>query len=80
MCPLCEAGGASVPTEGGAGPSGGQQRRKLTHRQKFLAGQLDLARIEALWREGKNTFFRGRWYYRPEDTIVGRQVLVFNCD
>lgn len=49
------------------------QRRK-TDRQKFLSGGIDLGRIEALWRQGEDTMFRVRWYCRPEDTELGRQV------
>jgi hypothetical protein len=33
-----------------------------------------MVRIEALWRQGGDRFYRGRWYATPEETVTGRQV------
>ena len=74
---MCEARGAAVATaETGFPPRCGRRgvQQQQTNRQKFLAGKLELGRIEALWRQGKESFMRVRWYCRPEDTVDGRQV------
>ena len=82
-CPVCVAGGPVVATAGGDGtaaaaslPRGGRRgaQRGKTDRQKFLSGGIDLGRIDALWRQGVDTMVRVRWYCRPEDTELGRQV------
>ena len=78
-CPGCVAGGAVVAAAEAGDPKRGarqgpQQQRQQTDRQKFLAGKLELGRIEALWKQGKEVFMRCRWYCRPEDTVEGRQV------
>lgn len=65
---------ASPPRDGRRGAQPQPLRREKTDRQKFLSGGIDLGRIEALWRQGEDTMFRVRWYCRPEDTELGRQV------
>lgn len=36
---------------------------------------LEIARLEAIWRQGDEIMLRVRWYMIPEETHVGRQVL-----
>ena len=65
MCSRCVAGLEPLPPAGNA----------RIARDRFFAGHLDLARIEALWREPDDSvWFSGRWYYRPEETHTGRQA------
>ena len=65
LCADCAAGRVAPPS-----------RHPVTARQRFLAGQLGLVRIEALWQDAATdeVWYRGRWYCRPEETAEGRQV------
>ena len=66
ICHNCEAGGE--PSQAAAQPR--------TARQKLHSADYSLARIEALWEEPDGSVcFTGRWYFLPEETHTGRQVI-----
>lgn len=68
------AAAASPPRKARRGAQPQPQQGRKTDRQKFLSGGMDLGQIEAIWRQGEDTLFRVRWYCRPEETELGRQV------
>eukprot|EP00854_Cymbomonas_tetramitiformis_P006310 gene6310-7562_t len=60
----------------GAKPPAPRRERNKTARERFLDGEVELARVERIWRDGLNKefMFTARWYYRPEETHTGRQA------
>ena len=67
ICHNCEAG--VEPSQAAAQPR--------TARQKLHSADYSLARIEALWEEPDGSVcFTGRWYFLPEETHTGRQVIL----
>eukprot|EP00793_Prasinoderma_coloniale_P005673 PRCOL_00004147-RA len=84
FCPKCvgsvKVGDGEAAARAGASAcadakaAGGGRGCARTPREKFLAHQYELARIEAIWREADGTeMFSGRWFYKPEHTGPGRQ-------
>lgn len=66
MCHTCASGAEPAAKAGRPGIA----------RQKLFSGDFSLARIEALWQEPDGSmWFSGRWYYVPEETHMGRQVM-----
>jgi len=50
------------------------ETRELTVRERFLKGEINIARVERIWREKDGSGkFLARWFYLPEDTHGGRQ-------
>ena len=69
LCPRCTgAPGAARP------PPAAAPARQRRARELLLEGRLALARVEAVWEEGGEQRWAGRWWYLPQDTHTGRQA------